>query len=594
VKFVYFCFKINFIIDFRMFKFTIYQVLPRLFGAYASQQVINGTLEMNGCGKFSSFSTYMLREIKSMGITHVWYTGIIEHATKTDYSNLGIRPDHPKVVKGMAGSPYAIKDYYDVCPDLAEQTIERMSEFEQLVMRTHAEGLRVIIDFVPNHVAREYYSDVRPLNVKDLGEADNSDHAFSPDNNFYYLPGQCFAPHFDKGSYEECPAKATGNDQFTPSPSISDWYETIKLNYGVDYLNGGQTHFDPVPDTWLKMRDILLFWASKGVDGFRCDMAEMVPVAFWEWALIEVKKQFPDLLFIAEVYNPSLYRDYLFRGGFDYLYDKVGLYDTLRGIICHRWSATAITSCWQALSGIEDRMLNFMENHDEQRIASDFFAGDPWLAIPALVVSSTLTKAPFMLYFGQELGERGMDQEGFSGLDGRTSIFDYWAVESIQRWISKEGRPSHDQLALRAVYIRMMQLLLDEKSLKEGAMFDLQYANLSNEHYNAHRQFAFFRNFEDERVLIVVNFDRQQVNIQLKIPTEALNFIGLREGVEVCFWDLLDTEVVRLQEAFATSDDSRNGYKPVRHQCVLSADTLLPMSLCASSAAIIKIIVARN
>ena len=164
-------------------KFIIYQVLPRLFGNYNTTNKPNGSLEENGCGKFNSFTTKALKEIKSLGVTHVWYTGIIEHATQTDYTAFGIRKDHPAIVKGRAGSAYAIKDYYDVDPDLSENVQDRMGEFERLVERTHGAGLKVIIDFVPNHVARQYGSDAKPEGVIDLGETDLTDYAFHSKNN---------------------------------------------------------------------------------------------------------------------------------------------------------------------------------------------------------------------------------------------------------------------------------------------------------------------------------------------------------------------------------------------------------------------------
>ncbi|HEY6913943.1 MAG TPA: alpha-amylase family protein, partial [Paludibacter sp.] len=417
-----------------MSKFVIYQVFPRLFGNDNTTNKQNGTIDENGCGKFNSFTPKALEQIKSLGATHVWYTGIIEHATQTDYSAYGIPKDHPGVVKGKASSPYAIKDYYDVDPDLAENVENRMAEFEALVKRTHEVGMKVIIDFVPNHVARQYHSDAKPAGVIDLGETDHSEWAFSPLNNFYYIPNQPLNPQFDVKGYMEFPAKATGNDQFTASPTINDWYETVKLNYGVNYVEGGQKQFDPIPDTWFKMRDILLFWASKRIDAFRCDMAEMVPVEFWGWAITQVKERYPDILFIAEVYQPAEYRNYIFNGKFDYLYDKVGLYDMLRDVTSRNSPVRDITSCWQSLEGIENKMLNFLENHDEQRIGSGFFSGNGMCAQPAMIVAATLTQAPVMIYAGQELGELGMDNEGFSGMDGRTTIFDYWGVKSLQAW----------------------------------------------------------------------------------------------------------------------------------------------------------------
>lgn len=529
-------------------KFIIYQVLPRLFGNYNTTNKPNGSLEENGCGKFNSFTTKALKEIKSLGVTHVWYTGIIEHATQTDYTAFGIRKDHPAIVKGRAGSAYAIKDYYDVDPDLSENVQDRMGEFERLVERTHGAGLKVIIDFVPNHVARQYGSDAKPEGVIDLGETDLTDYAFHSKNNFYYLPGQSFHPQFDVDGYVEFPAKATGNDEFTAHPGINDWYETVKLNYGVDYMNSRQPYFDPIPDTWHKMLHILLFWAEKKVDGFRCDMAEMVPVEFWHWAIARVKSSYPEIIFIAEVYNPQEYRNYIFHGGFDYLYDKVGMYDLLRNITCHQHAATQITHAWQSLSGIEDKMLHFLENHDEQRIASDFFAGNPWKILPALIVSATLTKAPFMLYAGQELGERGMDAEGFSGLDGRTTIFDYWGVATLQQWSNKgnfDGKQlTGDQQHLRKFYRRLLNLSLIEKAISRGVMYDLQYANFHHRTYCPDKQFTYFRKYEGELILIVVNFDESAVAISLNVPIEALDYLQMESNVSYQYVDLLDEAYV--------------------------------------------------
>lgn len=529
-----------------MSKFTIYQVLPRLFGNYNTTRKPHGTIEENGCGKFNSFTTKALNEIKSLGITHIWYTGIIEHATQTDYSAYGIRKDHPAVVKGKAGSPYAIKDYYDVDPDLAEDVEHRMQEFENLVKRTHKAGMQVIIDFVPNHVAREYGSDAKPEGITDLGENDHPEWAFSPLNNFYYIQGQPFTPQFDVDGYTEFPAKATGNDQFTSSPSVNDWYETVKLNYGVNYVEGGAKQFDPIPDTWFKMRDILLFWAAKKIDGFRCDMAEMVPVEFWNWAISEVKEQFPKIIFIAEVYNPSEYRNYICNGKFDYLYDKVGLYDKLRDITSHNFPVRELTSCWQALAGIEDRMLNFMENHDEQRIASGFFSGNGMYAQTAMIVAATLTQAPVLIYSGQELGETGMDSEGFSGVDGRTSIFDYWGVKSIQAW-ANEGKfdgkfLSVDQQNLRSFYKKLLNISITEKAITDGLMFDLEYANFDNPTFNTHEQFAYFRKYEDDLLLFILNFDDKHLETEVRFPLEAFQYLNINENEKYSCLDLLENK----------------------------------------------------
>ena len=533
-------------------KIVIYQVLPRLFGNANNLCQPGGDIRTNGCGKLADFTSKALGEIRQLGATHVWFTGVIEHATQSDYRRYNIRPDHPAVVKGKAGSPYAIKDYYDIDPDLAKDIPGRVREFENLVNRTHRNGLGVIIDFVPNHVAREYASDSCPSHVASLGEFDRKDRAFDPMNNFYYIPDTPLRGQFDMLSgapepYREYPAKATGNDRFDACPGVNDWFETVKLNYGVDYLGGHTCHFVPVPDTWEKMLDILLFWASKGIDGFRCDMAEMVPVEFWEWAVPKVKSRYPGILFIAEVYNPGLYRDYIRRGHFDYLYDKVGLYDTLRAIVCCRESATAITSRWQELDGIKEHMLNFLENHDEQRVASDYFAsGNPWKAIPAFVVSACMGTNPVMIYFGQELGERGMDAEGYSGQDGRTTIFDYWSVDTVRRWRNGgkfDGRMmTDDEKRLQALYRRILTLCNTESSIRRGSFFDLMYANRGGWRFNEHRQYVFLRKWGNEVLLGVVNFDPQRVDIAVNVPDHAFECLQIPPMEQCRATDLLTDE----------------------------------------------------
>jgi glycosidase len=510
-------------------KIIIYQVLPRLFGNHNPHLVPNGSIQENGCGKLSAFTAKVLKELREMGFNYIWYTGLLEHATQTDYSAWGIRKDHPAIVKGKAGSPYAVKDYYDIDPDLADDVPNRMIEFENLVLRTHKAGLKMIIDFVPNHVAREYFSDAKPADVEDLGASDDKQTAFAPDNNFYYIPGQPFAPDFSLDAngniYKECPAKATGNDCFSAHPNRNDWYETVKLNYGIDYPNGGQMYrSSSAPDTWKKMSDILLFWANKGIDGFRCDMAEMVPVEFWNYAVSKVKEKHPDILFIAEVYNPLQYRNYLHNGKMDYLYDKVGLYDTLRAIITGSQPAKVLTSCWQSVDDIQSCLLNFLENHDEQRIASDFFAGNPQKALPALVVSATMNTNPFMLYFGQERGERGMDAEGFSGCDGRTSIFDYWSIPSFREALSDT------QQELRQYYTKIVRLCNQSKAIREGKFYDLMYVNPPGERFNPDKQYAYLRYHEDELLLIVVNFDEKAVDVDVFLPAHAFETFGIEEN----------------------------------------------------------------
>lgn len=548
-----------------MDKIIIYQIFTRLFGNRNTTRKEYGSVAENGCGKMNDFDAKALARIKEMGVTHVWYTGVIRHATQTDYSAYGIPVQHPAVVKGKAGSPYAITDYYDVDPDLAVDVNNRMGEFEQLLERTHKQGMKVIIDFVPNHVARQYHSIAKPQGVEDLGQGDNPEHGFDPQNNFYYCPGCCFEPSFSLAGeqgvepYIEFPAKATGNDHFDNRPGMNDWYETVKLNYGVDYYAGGVGHFDSIPDTWHKMLHILLYWAAKGIDGFRCDMAEMVPAAFWAWATAKVKEQYPQLIFVGEVYNPAQYRNYI-GAGFDLLYDKVGMYDTLRAVTCHGWSTQSITQAWQATDDIAAHMLYFLENHDEQRVASQFFAQEGRRGVPALMVSLLMRSNPFMLYAGEEYGERGMDKEGFSGCDGRTTIFDYWSIDTLCR--AAAGKLSKEEKALYATHCKLMGIASKEKAAKEGTFFDVMYVN-----GHLHRQYAFLRKAGNEMLLVVANFDDQPADVEVMLPAHAFDLMGIAE-----------------KKAVAT-----NLLTAKKHNIILEKDGRVALHLEASDGVVMKI-----
>ena len=528
-------------------KFIIYQILLRVFANTNDRCVSGGSLQLNGSGKFSDITDELLASLKTLSVTHIWYTGVIEHATASAFPEIGLEGDSRLVVKGEAGSPYAIRDYYDVNPYLADNPAERMQEFLSMVERTHNAGLKVILDFVPNHLSRVYRSDVNP--EADFGREDDCSKAFLPDNNFYYLPGESFnASNITDdaglgGSYTEYPAKVTGNDCFTASPGKDDWYETVKLNYGVDYMHGREKHFTPRPKTWKMMLDVLLYWIDKGADGFRCDMAEMVPVEFWKYAIGEVKKVRKDAIFIAETYDPHLYKMYLDDGGFDYLYDKVGLYDTLRAVICGNAPASQIPSCWMALEGIQPRMLNFLENHDEQRLASDFFAQDARVGISGLMISALMNTNPMMIYAGQELGERGMDQEGFSGRDGRTTIFDYWSVESVRNWINggkfDGGKLTNEQRDLRETYQKILNIARNEPAITEGKFFDLMYANEKNRFFNSRNQYAFLRKYKNEVILVVTNFSHAEQKVWVNIPEDAFLALDIKDNQAALQTDLL-------------------------------------------------------
>ncbi len=528
--------------DLVMSKPLIYQILPRLWANKQSGLQTNGSLSDNGCGKFSDIDTEFFSYLKELGVSHIWYTGIIRHAIL----NIGAEDRDPNIewIKGRAGSPYAISDYYDVNPYLADNEDRRMEEFEALVDRTHKAGMKVIIDFVPNHVARNYgeFAVGNIVAGKDslghwiLGAEDDKNQHWREENDFFYYPNESFViPRealsrlgHDEQIYLEYPAKASGNN-YTSRPSINDWYDTIKINY-----------CDTHSPTWDKMLDILKFWAKKGVDAFRCDMVELVPKAFFQWAIQEIKKDFPHVIFIAEVYSKPSYNEYVNVVGFDYLYDKSGLYDSLKSIVLRnisnpsseveQWQSTKlITWNWQQLSGIQANMLNFLENHDEQRFASDFFAKDASRVFPSLVISLLFNTAAFMLYFGQEVGEKGMEAEGLSGVDGRTSIFDWWSPSSINalyRYIHG------DKLALTS---EQMQILSGYKQLLQyaclpafsnGKVYDLCYCNFDSWGFDSNRHFAFIRASEDEVYLVVVNFSEKNANISLTIPQDCIDFVG--------------------------------------------------------------------
>lgn len=529
--------------------FVIYQIFTRTFSNKNTSCIENGSIETNGVGKMNDFTPKVLNKIKKGGFTHVWFTGVIRHATTTDYSAFGIPKQHTQVVKGKAGSPYAITDYYDIDPDIAEDITHRMEEFEALIERTHKQELKVIIDFVPNHVAREYKSITAPECVNDLGADDDVNKHFDPQNNFYYCPqtvldlSDIISPT-NIEPYTEYPAKCTGNDHFDAKPSNNDWYETVKLNYGIDYcdLGGRSEHFTPIPSTWLKMTDILLFWAAKGIDGFRCDMAEMVPAAFWKYATAKVKEHFPNVIFIGEVYAPNQYRNYL-AAGFNYLYDKVGMYDCLRDVMCGYRPASDITSAWQSVDDIHDHMLNFLENHDEQRIASDFFAGDAKKGIPALMVAALFQSNPMMIYAGQEFGEKGMAKEGFSGIDGRSTIFDYWNTPTVMKAFYNIGRLSPQQRYIRDTYYKILRLCNEETAISEGLTYDLMYANFDKLTFDTSKLFAFMRKKDKDLLLIVANFDKEAQEVSVTIPEHAIDFLRIRQNFYL-MTDLLTGESI--------------------------------------------------
>jgi len=522
-------------------KHVVYQMMFHLWGNQNTNVKKNGSAAENGVTKFKDVSTKGLQALKKKGYSHLYTTGILEHATMEDFSAFGSPLDHLQVVKGRAGSPFAIKDYYDVNPFLADKPAERMQEFTAMLDRVHQADLKLVLDFVPNHLARAYYSDQKPAGVVDFGQNDNKDLTFSPSNNFYYLPGTQFTipmgvnpPVPVTVPYIEIPAKVSGNNVFSAQPSIHDWFETVKLNYGVDIQHGNQTHFDPIPDTWLKMTDVLLYWTKKGVDGFRCDMAEMVPVEFWAYAIPKVKALNPEAVFIAEIYNPQEYRNYIFKGGFDYLYDKVGLYDGIRHIMENKPGASTadITRVWQNESGdFANHMLRFLENHDETRLNTPAFAANNfWSTIPGMVLTASMHDGPLMIYFGQEFGEKAQEIEGFNEADDRTTMFDFYRVDTHQRWLNggkfDGGKLTAAEKEIDSFYTELVAWINSSEVIQKGKFFDLQYAQ--NAAYPKDKVYAYLRYTDKGRNLIICNFDSVNHDFNIEIPTLALDMMGIK------------------------------------------------------------------
>ncbi len=571
----------------RLGKPVVYQVFTRLFGNQNTKNQPWGTVEQNGVGKFSDFTPKALQAIKSLGTSHIWFTGVPHHAVINDYTDYGISNDDPDVVKGRAGSPYAVKDYYNVNPDLADNPAKRLEEFEALIARTHEAGMKVIIDIVPNHVARDYQSLSAPEGVNDFGELDDTSVEYARDNNFYYVVGEAFKvpssndyeplggeehPLAD-GKFDEFPAKWTGNGARAAQPDINDWYETVKVNYGVrpdgtydfptlpeEYSNKPfEAHAafwegKDVPDSWYKFRDIAHYWIDKGVDGFRYDMAEMVPVEFWSFLNSSIKEKNPNAFLLAEVYQPDKYRAYIQKGKMDYLYDKVGFYDTLKTIMQGKGEVSDLVAIHDEISDIAPNMLHFLENHDEQRIASPDFAGSAEKGKPALAVSALISASPTLLYFGQDVGEDGSEETGF-GDPTRTSIFDYVGVPAHQRFMNggefDGGKSTEQEKALHTFYKDVMNIAASHSAVT-GKYTSLHAQNLSVEgSAYTEKQFAFVREKDGHGLLVVANFsDNSTGSIALTVPADVVK----SDAESLTLNPLLSHESLTLEKGL-------NGYK---------------------------------
>ncbi|MCE9611639.1 MAG: hypothetical protein K8R23_15685 [Chthoniobacter sp.] len=558
-------------------RVRIYQLLPRLFGNVNETRKPNGTLAENGVGKFADINDAALVALRAMGFTHLWLTGVLRQATATDYAALGLPADDPDLLKGLAGSPYAIKDCYDVCPDYAVQPAERLAEFRALLERARAAGLQVIVDFAANHVARSYRSVMQP--DADFGADDDRSRFFDPQNNFFYLQrespgggpplrlptvldGQPVSPTcrvlgkcdglFD-GEREH--GRATGNNVASWAPELRDWYETAKLNYGYDFVGGAREYptaeqpGKPIPDTWWKMDGVLAYWQALGVAGFRCDMAHLVPPEFWAWAIGRARARNEGALFLGEAYDNDPMKvpggnvlAALLAAGLDAVYDDPS-YKVLKGI----YDGPQWANDLDGVLGDDTllhRALRYAENHDEVRLAGAGQWGGVGAAVgrPVAALLYGLGRGPVLVYSGQEVGEPAHGAEGFGGDNARTTIFDYWSMPELVKWVNGHrydgGRLSPGQKALREFYARLLALV-GEPAFRAGECFRLNYANQTNERFgrlpgetaSGHWLYAYLR-FDaasGQRFLVLVNLHASATlrDVQVRLPREAVAFLQL-------------------------------------------------------------------
>lgn len=562
----------------------IYQLLPRLFGNTNETRKPGGTLEENGVGKFSDINETAIEELKNMGFTHLWLTGILQQATATDHSAAGEPPDDPDLLKGRAGSPYAIRDYFDVSPDYADDPAKRLDEFKALIDRIHARGLKAIVDFVPNHVARSYSSNVKP--DLSFGKDDDRGKFFDPKNNFFYLvekPGLEAGPPLRLPTLEAAEGapplpgvdglfegetefgRVTGNDIVSWSPGRNTWYETVKLNYGWDFTDPekktrryphGQNTDLPVPDTWKKMDEVIAYWQELGVDGFRADMAHMVPPEFWHWLIVRARQRNPDVFFVAEAYagdaqvpsgDPQASAVTggevmleLLKSGFDAVYDDPS-YDALKEVFDGAGTANDLDDV-RPRTFLFDNSLRYAENHDEVRLASPRQWGGHGMNVgkPVSALLFGLSRGPVMLYHGQEVGEPALGAEGHGGDDARTTIYDYWSMPEFTKWVNggkfDGGSLSEEQKALREYYRRLLHLA-DQPAFRDGDFHALSPDNAENPSYgrlpsgiSGHWIYSYLRHdpVSGQKILVVANLhpDLAMQDVRIRFPKKAMRFLG--------------------------------------------------------------------
>ncbi len=550
---------------------VIYQLFVRHFSNFTEGGIPWGTREQNGCGSFEAINDAALEALARMGVTHLWLTGVLRHATQTEYPGLPASP--ACVVKGIAGSPYAVTDYYDVDPDLATDPARRMEEFEALLQRCRRWGMVPMMDFIANHVSRCYHSTVRP--ECSFGAQDDRGTFFARENAFYYLSPQnsdywLMLPQAEFRPERGC-GRVTGNNAATWQPTEFDWYETVKLNYGSDYRHGPHAADalpgvlapnGAVPRTWRLMDDILAYWQRKGVGGFRCDMAHMVPMPFWHWLTTHARLRDGSVFFMAEAYNDHMkltagdVHEALLKVGFNGVYDAAA-YQGLRSLFEGRAWANDLDRFNTPTAPVFTGGVRYIENHDEPRIAHPAWWGGVGERVQraAMVAQYAASCGSILIYNGQEVGERAEGPGGFGGDNGRTSIFDYTNLPRFQRW-SNQGaydgaRLTDAEQALRAFTSRLLPLM-QIPALAKGGFYGLNWANQNTHGYgrhegecvSGHHLYAFLRHYRKAKstVLVVCNLcPVHNIESCVHIPLNAQVWAGKKPGM--CrFRNLLEPE----------------------------------------------------
>jgi glycosidase len=602
-------------------KLRIYQMFPRLFGNTNPNRIPNGTYQQNGCGKFADLNDESLTSLKKLGFDAIWVTGVLRQATTRDYSSIGLPPDDPDLLKGIAGSPYAIRDYFDVCPDYAADPAQRITEFKALLARAKKHDLKIFMDFIPNHVARSHTSVVHP--ERDFGKDDQGIEFFSSDD-FYYLQADKDGPPLRLATFdprkkepltpttkviwedqesrfpglkekidglfqgEAKRGRVTGDNQNTWQPNRDCWYETIKFNYGYDFTLGakGQRKHPtvlqpdlPVPNLWNKMDAVLAYWQEMGVDGFRCDVAHIVPSEFWHWALARARERNPKTFFYAECYegdtrlevpdaNPELAvfksnPTSLLEAGFDAVYGH-DAYRRLMEIYQDKAWANDLDSASRA-GFVGDNSVRYAENHDEVRVASPQHWGGhgPLVGRPVSGILFGLSRGPVMVYYGQEVGEPAdVGAAGFELDKGRTTFFDYWSVPTLIQWMNNGqyeggGLPELNR-DLRAFYGRLLNSLT-HPALAQGNFIPLNPANQNNPTYhvpdgkkeNGRWLYSFLRYdpVSKQSLLVTANLHPKTAasGVKLKLSEEAAGLLALSPEAAVTGSDLLSAKPSTIQ-----------------------------------------------